>query len=151
MNFVNKIYWYHLIYLFERNFILIIFFFTKRPFLSLLFLSHSRFSLVPVSSRHFCVPLLPFLRQSTLPFFFIFHKNLDSFNFFWYCSLSRQFLTVIFNSFVLHILLRSWFHGCCQRLSCLVFLGPFLQCVSIILVFWFLFRFLGLLSPCRLY
>ena len=56
------------------------------------------FSLFSYSSHLFCVPLGPFLRPcSTLPFFFIFHKNLDLFKFFPYCSLSRQLLSVIFN------------------------------------------------------
>ena len=95
------------------------YFWTKRPFkttrISLIFLSHFRFSLIPVSFHHFCVC---FLRPRI---FFIFHKYLDF-------LLLSLFLTL---SFILHILVRS----------CLVSLGPFLP--RRILVFWLLFTFLG--------
>ena len=49
-------------------------------------------------------------------------------------------------SFVLHILQRFCINGFCQRLSFFVSLGPFLPRTP--RIFWFLFRFLGISSPC---
>ena len=82
-----------------KNSWIIRFFFTKLPFkttrISLIFLSHFRFSLFPVSSRHFCVPSLPFLR----PLFSIFStRTMISFNFFSLLfSIQACFCLLLFN------------------------------------------------------
>ena len=84
---------------------IIYYYFMKWPFkttrISLLFLSHFGFSLIPVSSHHFCVPLLPFLRpRSTLPFFLYFpHEPWFHLIFFPFCSLSRDSFCLLFLTF----------------------------------------------------
>ena len=59
-------------------------FFMKRPFktkrISLFFLYNFRFSLIPISSHHFCVSLLLFLRPQSV--FLYSTRTLISYNFF---------------------------------------------------------------------
>ena len=96
-----------------------------------------------------CLCFLSFDHAVPFRFSLFSTKTLISFNFFRIVLYPGSFSSVIFNfSDSSHILFYISSYALVFTDS--VSRGPFLPCDCRILVFWILFRFLGLLSPCRL-